>query len=87
VVTAPSNDGWLFVVQFFLKRRRFSCLLFVERPVTITATTALGASFSSFGQDIKPRLIRFGYGLNRQSNGARQQTLCGGRQIQPPAKK
>lgn len=36
-----------------------------------TAAVALSASFSALAQDIKPRLIRFGYGLNEQSNQGR----------------
>ena len=32
---------------------------------------ALAVPFASFAQDIKPRLIRFGYGLNEQSNQGR----------------
>src|SRR5690349_10189706 len=35
---------------------------------TAIAIAAMGASFA---QDIKPRLIRFGYGLNEQSNQGR----------------
>jgi len=30
--------------------------------------TVLAAPFAVYAQDIKPRLIRFGYGLNEQSN-------------------
>jgi tripartite ATP-independent transporter DctP family solute receptor len=43
------------------------------RRTLVAATTAalLGASFSALAQDIKPRLIRFGYGLNEQSNQGR----------------
>jgi tripartite ATP-independent transporter DctP family solute receptor len=43
------------------------------RRTLIAATTAalIGASFSALAQDIKPRLIRFGYGLNEQSNQGR----------------
>ena len=43
------------------------------RRTLIAATTAalLGAPFSALAQDIKPRLIRFGYGLNEQSNQGR----------------
>lgn len=39
-----------------------------------TATIAaalLGTSFAALAQDIKPRIIRFGYGLNEQSNQGR----------------
>ena len=48
-------------------------MTFPLRRTLIAATTAalLGASFASFAQDIKPRLIRFGYGLNEQSNQGR----------------
>lgn len=35
------------------------------------ATAALAAPFAALAQDIKPRLIRFGYGLNEQSNQGR----------------
>ncbi|SFU61937.1 tripartite ATP-independent transporter solute receptor, DctP family [Polaromonas sp. YR568] len=35
------------------------------------AAAALCASFGALAQDIKPRLIRFGYGLNEQSNQGR----------------
>ena len=40
--------------------------------LTVTAT-ALALSFgaSAYAQDIKPRLIRFGYGLNEDSNQGR----------------
>ena len=39
----------------------------------IAATTAalLGKSFTALAQDFKPRLFRFGYGLNEQSNQGR----------------
>ena len=48
-------------------------MTFLLRRTLIAATTTalLGASFASFAQDIKPRLIRFGYGLNEQSNQGR----------------
>ncbi|RZS56924.1 TRAP transporter substrate-binding protein [Sphaerotilus mobilis] len=35
------------------------------------AVAALAAPFASLAQDFKPRLIRFGYGLNEQSNQGR----------------
>ncbi|RZT97763.1 TRAP transporter substrate-binding protein [Rivibacter subsaxonicus] len=35
------------------------------------AALALGAAAGAWAQDIKPRLIRFGYGLNEQSNQGR----------------
>lgn len=50
-------------------------LTFRRTLIAITAAAALGASFSSFAQDIKPRLIRFGYGLNEQSNMGRASKL------------
>jgi TRAP-type C4-dicarboxylate transport system substrate-binding protein len=45
----------------------------ILRRTLIATTTAalLGASFCGMAQDIKPRLIRFGYGLNEQSNQGR----------------
>lgn len=39
--------------------------------IAATAAAAFTAPFASFAQDIKPRLIRFGYGLNEQSNQGR----------------
>jgi len=39
--------------------------------VSLAAAALLSAPFASFAQDIKPRLIRFGYGLNEQSNQGR----------------
>ena len=45
---------------------------FLRRTViAAAAAVALSASFSALAQDIKPRLIRFGYGLNEQSNQGR----------------
>jgi TRAP-type transport system periplasmic protein len=38
---------------------------------TAIATAALAVPMSAWAQDIKPRLIRFGYGLNEQSNQGR----------------
>ena len=47
-------------------------MTFLRRTLVAAATVALlGASFSALAQDIKPRLIRFGYGLNEQSNQGR----------------
>jgi tripartite ATP-independent transporter DctP family solute receptor len=44
----------------------------LRRTLIAVATAALlGTSFSALAQDIKPRLIRFGYGLNEQSNQGR----------------
>lgn len=44
----------------------------VRRTLVATAAAlALAAPFTSIAQDIKPRLIRFGYGLNEQSNQGR----------------
>ncbi|MBL0919019.1 MAG: TRAP transporter substrate-binding protein [Hydrogenophaga sp.] len=39
--------------------------------VAATAAAALAAPFATFAQDIKPRIIRFGYGLNEDSNQGR----------------
>ena len=41
--------------------------------ISLAAVALLAAPFSQFAyaQDIKPRLIRFGYGLNEQSNQGR----------------
>ncbi len=39
--------------------------------VAVMAITTLAASGALMAQDIKPRLIRFGYGLNEQSNQGR----------------
>ncbi len=47
-------------------------MTFLRRTVIAAATAAvLTASFSVMAQDIKPRLIRFGYGLNEASNQGR----------------
>ena len=47
-------------------------MTFLRRTVIAAATVAvLSASFSALAQDIKPRLIRFGYGLNEASNQGR----------------
>ncbi len=44
----------------------------LRRTLIAAATVAVAsASFTTFAQDIKPRLIRFGYGLNEQSNQGR----------------
>ena len=39
--------------------------------IAATAAAAFAAPFAALAQDIKPRLIRFGYGLNEQSNQGR----------------
>ena len=39
--------------------------------IAVAAAATLTASFATLAQDIKPRLIRFGYGLNEQSNQGR----------------
>lgn len=39
--------------------------------IAAAAVAAFAAPFASFAQDFKPRLIRFGYGLNEQSNQGR----------------
>lgn len=47
-------------------------MTFLRRTLVAAASVAvLSASFSVLAQDIKPRLIRFGYGLNEQSNQGR----------------
>lgn len=43
--------------------------------IAATAAAAFTAPFATFAQDIKPRLIRFGYGLNEQSNQGRSAKL------------
>ncbi|MBT3066817.1 TRAP transporter substrate-binding protein [Rhodoferax sp. U11-2br] len=44
----------------------------LRRTLIAAASVAvLGASFAALAQDIKPRMIRFGYGLNEQSNQGR----------------
>ena len=44
----------------------------IRRTLIAAASVAvLGASFSVLAQDIKPHIIRFGYGLNEQSNQGR----------------
>ena len=43
--------------------------------IAAAAAATLSASFSAFALDIKPRLIRFGYGLNEQSNQGRAAKL------------
>ena len=46
--------------------------LFRRTLIAATAAAALATPFAaSWAQDIKPRLIRFGYGLNEQSNQGR----------------
>ena len=47
-------------------------MTFLRRTLIAAASVAvLSASFAALAQDIKPRLIRFGYGLNEQSNQGR----------------
>ena len=47
-------------------------MTFLRRTViAAAAAVALSASFAALAQDIKPRLIRFGYGLNEASNQGR----------------
>ena len=47
-------------------------MTFLRRTLIAAATAAvLSAPFSALAQDIKPRLIRFGYGLNEASNQGR----------------
>ena len=49
--------------------------MFRRTLVTTAAALALAAPFIAQAQDIKPRLIRFGYGLNEQSNQGRAAKL------------
>jgi tripartite ATP-independent transporter DctP family solute receptor len=45
---------------------------FIRRTLIAAASVAvLSASFAALAQDVKPRMIRFGYGLNEQSNQGR----------------
>ena len=47
-------------------------MTFLRRTlVAAAAALTLTASFHVVAQDFKPRLIRFGYGLNEQSNQGR----------------
>ena len=47
-------------------------MTFFRRTLIATATVAtLAAPFAALSQDIKPRVIRFGYGLNEASNQGR----------------
>jgi TRAP-type C4-dicarboxylate transport system substrate-binding protein len=47
-------------------------MTFLRRTVlAAAAVSALLASTAGLAADIKPRLIRFGYGLNEQSNQGR----------------
>jgi TRAP-type transport system periplasmic protein len=47
-------------------------MTFLRRTLIAAASVAvLSASFAALAQDIKPRMIRFGYGLNEQSNQGR----------------
>ena len=47
-------------------------MTFLRRTViAAAAAVAFSASFTALAQDIKPRLIRFGYGLNEQSTQGR----------------
>ena len=47
-------------------------MTFLRRTViAAAAAVAFSTSFTALAQDIKPRLIRFGYGLNEQSNQGR----------------
>jgi len=45
--------------------------MFRRTVLTTLSAAALVASMGAVAQDIKPRLIRFGYGLNEQSNQGR----------------
>ena len=45
--------------------------LYRRSLLTVATAAALAAPFAALAQDIKPRIIRFGYGLNEQSNQGR----------------
>lgn len=45
--------------------------IFRRTLIAATAAAAFAAPFATFAQDIKPRMIRFGYGLNEVSNQGR----------------
>ncbi len=45
--------------------------IFRRTLIAATAAAAFAAPFAAFAQDIKPRMIRFGYGLNEVSNQGR----------------
>ncbi|WP_137920020.1 TRAP transporter substrate-binding protein [Hydrogenophaga sp. 2FB] len=49
--------------------------VFRRTLIAATAAAALAAPFASWAQDIKPRIIRFGYGLNEISNQGRATKL------------
>ena len=50
--------------------------LFRRTLIAATAAAALATPFAaSWAQDIKPRIIRFGYGLNEISNQGRATKL------------
>mgnify|MGYP006192841519 FL=1 len=49
--------------------------LFRRTLIAATAAAAFAASFAALAQDIKPRIIRFGYGLNEASNQGRATKL------------
>ena len=49
--------------------------LFRRTLIAATTAAALAAPFASWAQDIKPRIIRFGYGLNEISNQGRATKL------------
>jgi TRAP-type transport system periplasmic protein len=52
---------------------------YIRRTLLATATAVAAAALApalAAAQDIKPRLIRFGYGLNEQSNQGRSARTC-----------
>ena len=52
-------------------------MTFFRRTLIAAATVAtLAAPFAALSQDIKPRLIRFGYGLNERSEERRVGKEC-----------
>jgi len=68
-LTSPFNP---FFQRVLLQPQEIPTMSFLRRTLIAAASVAvLGASFAAVAQDIKPRLIRFGYGLNQQSNQGR----------------
>lgn len=69
---APSLQAPVFLTLFHAPQPKEIFMKLLRRTLAAaTAATLLTASFAVLAQDIKPRLIRFGYGLNEQSNQGR----------------
>jgi tripartite ATP-independent transporter DctP family solute receptor len=65
-------DALIFSLLFSDHSKGLEMKLVVRRTVLATvAALALGTAAPSFAQEIKSRIIRFGYGLNEQSNQGR----------------